>query len=116
MDNNSGRPLLITLLFIFMFFIALPLFVLGLFNDKVLPVAQTVYGDFFIPSIVISIIGFVGVFGLFLMKKWGFYLFLFTAVFGSFLDLAAGRPFKPVTLIVSLIFVTILFKYYKRLA
>ena len=116
MQENSGRPLPITLIFLFYLFIFTPLFILGLFNPKVTTIAQLMYGKFFIPGIILGVISLVSVFGIFLMKKWGFYLYTVTATIGIVLDLLVGKDFKPIGLAGPSIIILLGILYYKRLS
>ena len=113
MQENNGRPLIITLIFIF-HLIAIPFLILGLFNPKVMAIVQPKFGDYLIPGIILEAVLFTSVIGIFLMKKWGFYLYVFTATIGILMSIVLDI-FKPVNLIGPLLIIILTLVYYKRL-
>ena len=113
MENT--RPLVITILCIIAF--VGTLFVgIGFAIPSTLQTLERLYGPVFvIISLLMLPIGFVGLIGIWMMRKWGVYTYTVACILNTSYDLISGHPTTIFSYILPIIFIVTGFAYLKRM-
>ena len=74
-------------------------------------VAMPVFPSWYVPVLGISVVvGFAALVGLWMMKKWGAFLYIGNFIFGVIVQLVGGQ-FSPISLIIPAIIIAYIVKY-----
>ena len=107
--NRTKRPIIIWILSILMligFVLSIPLSIIG----------HSIYGGIYSSfSLFASVVGFFSFVGIFMMKRWGLYLYVWMFIVSQIMMIIKDW-WTPFSFVLPFIFIIIISLYYKRMS